>query len=164
MRWRAGLMPRLMNRVLVSLATADRSEDCIRFCKSADVKKELVVIISTDKGLCGRVEHEPLSRSGATSIRPRRASSCRDARRDNFSPAHSREMLADFELKDAPEFRRDESDREVLHGEISERRSRQGFRALHAFHQHDQPKPVVQNTAADFSSFDLPQAAKLRDS
>ncbi len=122
----------LMNRVLVSLQ--QRTDSKLHpLLQVREVKKELVVVISTDKGLAGALNTNLLRE--AANFDPDKTSyvvSGRKARQ--FIARTRRDMLADFELKDAPVVYRDQGDRQVLHREIPQRRSGQGFRALHAFH------------------------------
>ena len=82
----------------------------------------------------------------------------RVAKARQFIARTRRQMLADFELKDSPTFRGDKGDRAILHRKISDRRSRQSVRALHAFHQHHQSASGRANAAAD-RDFELTQGA-----
>jgi F-type H+-transporting ATPase subunit gamma len=92
----------LMNKVLVSLQ--QRTDPGVHPLLSVrDVKKELVIVISTDKGLAGALNTNLLreiakfdpSKAGYVVIG-------RKARQ--FLSRTKRELLADFELKDAPTF------------------------------------------------------------
>ena len=86
MRWPAGLMPRLMNRVLVSLQ--ERTDPKLHpLLQVRPVKKELVLIISTDKGLAGALNTN-LMREAAQFRRGQDAfTSSPAARRGSSSPA-----------------------------------------------------------------------------
>ena len=92
----------LMNRVLVSLQ--QRTDSKLHpLLQVREVKKELVVVISTDKGLAGALNTNLLRE--ATSFDPDKTTyvvSGRKARQ--FIARTRRDMLADFELKDAPSF------------------------------------------------------------
>jgi F-type H+-transporting ATPase subunit gamma len=92
----------LMNRVLVSLR--ERTDPKLHpLLQVRPVKKELVIIISTDKGLAGALNTNLLREAGR--FEPSTTGfvvSGRKARQ--FVARTKREMLADFELKDAPTF------------------------------------------------------------
>ena len=90
----------LMNRVLVSLQS--RTDPLLHpLLQIRPTAKELVLIISTDKGLAGALNTN-LMREAATfdSGKTVYVSSGRKARQ--FVARTRRELLADFELKDAP--------------------------------------------------------------
>ena len=100
----------LMNRVLVSLQ--QRTDPKLHpLLQVRPVKKELVLIISTDKGLAGALNTNLLRE--AANFDADKTDLCRRPveRRGSLSPGRSAKMLADFELKDAPVFHRDEGDR-----------------------------------------------------
>ena len=92
----------LMNRVLVSLQ--QRTDSMLHpLLQVREVKKELVVVLSTDKGLAGALNTN-LFRE-AIKFEPDKAlyvSSGAKARQ--FIVRTRRELLADFPLKDAPAF------------------------------------------------------------
>jgi F-type H+-transporting ATPase subunit gamma len=92
----------LMNKVLVSLQrrTDPRLHPLLHI---RPLKKELVLIISTDKGLCGALNTN-LFREAANfdSAKPAFVVTGKKARQ--FIARTKRELLADFELKDAPTF------------------------------------------------------------
>src|SRR5204863_8754835 len=89
----------LMNKVLVSLQkrTDPRTHPLLQI---RDVRKELLIIISTDKGLAGALNtnlfREAAQFAPATSVY---VVTGRKARQ--FVTRTKRELLADFELKDA---------------------------------------------------------------
>ena len=92
----------LMNKVLVSLQqrTDPRLHPLLNL---REVKKELVIVISTDKGLAGALNTNLLRE--AVKFEPGRTGyvvAGRKARQ--FLTRTKRELLADFELKDAPTF------------------------------------------------------------
>jgi F-type H+-transporting ATPase subunit gamma len=92
----------LMNRVLVSLQ--QRTDSKLHpLLQVREVKKELVVVISTDKGLAGALNTNLLRE--AANFDPDKTSyvvAGRKARQ--FLSRTRRDMMADFELKDAPAF------------------------------------------------------------
>jgi F-type H+-transporting ATPase subunit gamma len=92
----------LMNRVLVSLQ--QRTDSKLHpLLQVREVKKELVVVISTDKGLAGALNTNLLRE--AANFDPAKTSyvvAGRKARQ--FLTRTRRDMMADFELKDAPAF------------------------------------------------------------
>ena len=145
----------LMNRVLVSLQ--QRTDSKLHpLLQVREVKKELVVVISTDKGLAGALNTNLLRE--AANFDPDKTSyvvSGRKARQ--FLARTRRDMLADFELKDAPAFAETKEIakfciEKFLSGEVDK------VSALftHFINTVNQ-KPVVR-TLLPISSFELPQA------
>jgi F-type H+-transporting ATPase subunit gamma len=92
----------LMNKVLVSLQkrTNPRLHPLLEV---RPVKKELVVIISTDKGLCGGLNTN-LFREAANFDQSKTAFVVSGKKARQFIARTQRELLADFELKDSPSF------------------------------------------------------------
>jgi len=92
----------LMNKVLVSLQkrTDPRLHPLLHI---RDVKKELVLIISTDKGLAGALNTN-LFREVAHFDSAKTAFVVTGRKARQFVARTKRELLADFELKDAPGF------------------------------------------------------------
>jgi F-type H+-transporting ATPase subunit gamma len=92
----------LMNKVLVSLQkrTDPRLHPLLNI---RDVKKELVLIISTDKGLAGALNTN-LFREAANFDQTRAAFVVTGKKARQFVARTKRDLLADFELKDAPSF------------------------------------------------------------
>ena len=92
----------LMNRVLVSLQkrTDPRLHPLLEI---RDVKKELVLIISTDKGLAGALNTN-LFREAANFDQAKAAFVVTGKKARQFVTRTKRELLADFELKDSPSF------------------------------------------------------------
>ena len=93
---------RLMNRVLVSLQT--RTDPKLHpLLQVREVKKHLVIVVSSDKGLAGALNTNLLREAAnfdpATTVY---VVAGRKARQ--FLARTRREILADFELKDAPSF------------------------------------------------------------
>src|SRR5437764_6360472 len=90
----------LMNRVLVSLQ--QRTDHKLHpLLQVRDVKKELVVVISTDKGLAGALNTN-LLREAATFDAAKTSYIVVGRKARQFITRTKRELLADFELKDAP--------------------------------------------------------------
>jgi F-type H+-transporting ATPase subunit gamma len=92
----------LMNRVLVSLQERT-DEEMHPLLQVREVKKELVIVISTDKGLAGALNTNLFREAG--NFDPNKTVFLvvgRKARQ--FLARTRREILADFELKDAPTF------------------------------------------------------------
>src|SRR5438034_357616 len=92
----------LMNKVLVSLQkrTNPRSHPLLEV---RPLKKELVLIISTDKGLCGALNTN-LLREAANFDQTKTAFVVSGKKARQFIARTKRELLADFELKDSPSF------------------------------------------------------------
>ncbi|MEP6699376.1 MAG: ATP synthase F1 subunit gamma [Verrucomicrobiota bacterium] len=92
----------LMNRVLVSLQ--QRTDPTLHpLLHVREVKKELVVVISTDKGLAGSLNTN-LLREAANFDSTKTGYIVVGRKARQFLARSRREMLADFELKDAPAF------------------------------------------------------------
>src|ERR1700726_1863683 len=92
----------LMNKVLVSLQkrTDPRLHPLLEI---RPVKKELVLIISTDKGLAGALNTN-LFREAANFDQAKTTFVVTGKKARQFVARTKRELLADFELKDAPSF------------------------------------------------------------
>ena len=145
----------LMNRVLVSLQ--QRTDSKLHpLLQVREVKKELVVVISTDKGLAGALNTNLLRE--AANFDPDKTSyvvSGRKARQ--FIARSRRDMLADFELKDAPSFSETKEIakfciEKFLTGEVD----KVSVLFTHFINTVNQ-KPVVR-TLLPISSFELPRA------
>src|SRR5213078_2275397 len=92
----------LMNKVLVSLQK--RTDPRLHpLLEVRDVKKELVLIISTDKGLAGSLNTN-LFREAANFDQSKTTFVVTGKKARQFVARTKRELLADFELKDAPSF------------------------------------------------------------
>src|ERR1700730_7445348 len=92
----------LMNRVLVSLQK--RTDPKLHpLLDIWPLKKELVLIISTDKGLCGALNTN-LFREAANFDQTKTAFVVTGKKARQFIARTKRELLADFELKDSPSF------------------------------------------------------------
>ncbi len=93
---------KLMNDVLVSVR--ERAEvDSHPLLKERPVKKEMVIVISTNKGLCGALNTNLFRELGKfdTAIT---AFVCSGRKAVQFVTRTGRNLLADFELKDQPTF------------------------------------------------------------
>jgi F-type H+-transporting ATPase subunit gamma len=92
----------LMNKVLVSLQrrTDPRLHPLLAI---RPVKKELLLIVSTDKGLCGALNTN-LFREAANFDQAKTAFVVTGKKARQFIARTKRELLADFELKDSPSF------------------------------------------------------------
>lgn len=92
----------LMNKVLVSLQerTDPKAHPLLQV---RPVKKELVLVISTDKGLAGALNTNLLREAGQFAT-DKTAYVVAGRKARQFVARTKREMLADFELKDAPSF------------------------------------------------------------
>ena len=146
----------LMNRVLVSLQ--QRTDSKLHpLLQVREVKKELVVIISTDKGLAGALNTNLLRE--AANFDPDKTSyvvAGRKARQ--FLTRTRRDMMADFELKDAPAFTETKEIakfcvEKFLSGEVD----KVSVLYTHFINTINQ-KPVVR-TLLPISSFELPRGA-----
>ena len=92
----------LMNRVLVSLKARTDSK-LHPLLQVREVKKELVIVISTDKGLAGALNTNLFREAGNfDAAKTSYLVAGRKARQ--FLSRTRRDILADFELKDAPSF------------------------------------------------------------
>src|SRR5213596_2179340 len=92
----------LMNRVFVSLQK--RTDPKLHpLLEIRPLKKELVLIISTDKGLCGALNTN-LFRETAKFNQAKTAFVVTGKKARQFIARTKRELLADFELKDSPSF------------------------------------------------------------
>jgi F-type H+-transporting ATPase subunit gamma len=92
----------LMNKVLVSLQ--ERTDSKLHpLLQVREVKKELVLIISTDKGLAGALNTNVM-REAARFDTEKTAYVVSGRKARQFLSRTRREMLADFELKDSPSF------------------------------------------------------------
>ncbi len=92
----------LMNRVLVSLQ--ERTDPKMHpLLHVREVKKELVIVISTDKGLAGALNTN-LFREAANFDAEKTVYLVVGRKARVFLSRTRREILADFELKDAPSF------------------------------------------------------------
>jgi F-type H+-transporting ATPase subunit gamma len=92
----------LMNKVLVSLQKRTNPQ-LHPLLEVRPLKRELVLIISTDKGLCGGLNTN-LFREAANFDQTKTAFMVSGKKARQFIARTKRELLADFELKDSPSF------------------------------------------------------------
>src|SRR6202140_2606076 len=146
----------LMNRVLGSLQ--QRTDHKLHpLLQVRDVKKELVVVISTDKGLAGALNTN-LLREAANFDAAKTSYVVAGRKARQFLARTRREMLADFELKDAPAFSETKEIakfcvEKFLSGEVD----KVSVLFTHFINTINQ-KPIVQ-TLLPISNFEVPQAS-----
>src|SRR5437763_3566826 len=149
----------LMNRVLVSLQK--RTDPTLHpLLQIRDVKKELVLIISTDKGLAGALNTN-LFREAANFDQTKTAFVVTGRKARQFVARTKRELLADFELKDAPSFVETKAvskfcTEKFLNHEVD----KVSVLYTHFINTVTQ-RPVVQ-TLLTISAFDLPKVEKTQ--
>jgi F-type H+-transporting ATPase subunit gamma len=146
-----------MNKVLVSLQkrTDARLHPLLAI---REVKKELVLIISTDKGLAGALNTN-LFREAATFDQSKTTFVVTGKKARQFVARTKRELLADFELKDAPSFVETKPvskfcTEKFLNHEVD----KVSVLYTHFINTVNQ-KPVIQ-TLLPISAFDLPKGEK----
>ncbi|MFN2622007.1 MAG: ATP synthase F1 subunit gamma [Chthoniobacterales bacterium] len=146
----------LMNRVLVSLQ--QRTDSKLHpLLQVRDVKRELVVILSTDKGLAGALNTN-LFREAVKFEADKTIYVTSGAKARQFIVRTRRELLADFPLKDAPAFTETKEIsrfcvEKFLKGEVD----KVSVLFTHFINTINQ-KPVVQ-TLLPIERFDLPRAS-----
>jgi F-type H+-transporting ATPase subunit gamma len=151
----------LMNRVLVSLQ--QRTDSKLHpLLQQREVKKELVVVLSTDKGLAGALNTN-LFREAIKFEADKALYVTSGAKGRQFIVRTRRELLADFPLKDAPAFTETKeiskfAIEKFLSGEID----KVSVLFTHFVNTINQ-KPTVR-TLLPISSFDLPQASVAEES
>src|SRR6266436_4643430 len=144
----------LMNKVLVSLQ--QRTDPRLHpLLQVREVKKEMVIVISTDKGLAGALNTN-LLREAARFEASKSSYIAVGRKARQFLARTKRELLADFELKDAPTFVETKSiakfaTEKFLAGEVD----KVSVVYTHFINTIDQ-RAVVQ-TLLPISSFDLPK-------
>ena len=144
----------LMNRVLVSLQQRTDSKLHL-LLQQREVKKELVVVLSTDKGLAGALNTN-LFREAIKFEADKALYVTSGAKARQFIVRTRRELLADFPLKDAPAFTDTKqiskfSVEKFLSGEVD----KVSVLFTHFINTINQ-KPTVR-TLLPISRFDLPQ-------
>jgi F-type H+-transporting ATPase subunit gamma len=146
----------LMNRVLVSLQ--QRTDSKLHpLLQVREVKKELVIIISTDKGLAGALNTN-LFREVTKFEDAKTSYVSSGAKGRQFLVRTRRELAADFPLKDAPAFTDTKeiskfAVEKFLSGEVD----KVSVLFTHFINTINQ-KPIVR-TLLPISRFDLPQAS-----
>jgi len=151
----------LMNRVLVSLQ--QRTDSKLHpLLQNREVKKELVVVLSTDKGLAGALNTN-LFRE-AIKFEPDKALYVTSgAKARQFIVRTRRELLADFPLKDAPAFTETkEISKFAVEKFLSHEVDKVSVLFTHFINTINQ-RPVVR-TLLPISPFDLPQNSVEADS
>jgi F-type H+-transporting ATPase subunit gamma len=144
----------LMNKVLVSLQrrTDPRLHPLLEI---RPLKREVVLIISTDKGLAGALNTN-LFREAANFDSAKTAFVVTGKKARQFIARTKRELLADFELKDAPSF----VETKPISKFCTEKFLNREVDKVSVLHTHFintiNQRPVVQ-TLLPISSFDLPQ-------
>ena len=151
----------LMNRVLVSLQ--QRTDSKLHpLLQEREVKKELVVVLSTDKGLAGALNTN-LFREVIKFEADKALYVTSGAKARQFVVRTRRELLADFPLKDAPAFTETKeiskfAVEKFLSGEVD----KVSVLFTHFINTINQ-KPVVR-TLLPISPFDLPQNSVAAES
>jgi F-type H+-transporting ATPase subunit gamma len=146
----------LMNRVLVSLQ--QRTDSKLHpLLQVREVKKELVLIVSTDKGLAGALNTN-LFREAIKFEAEKTVYVTSGGKARQFIVRTRRELIADFPLKDAPAFTETKDIAKFcvdkfLNGEVD----KVSVLFTHFINTINQ-KPVVR-TLLPISRFDLPQAS-----
>jgi F-type H+-transporting ATPase subunit gamma len=151
----------LMNRVLVSLQ--QRTDSKLHpLLQKREVKKELVVVLSTDKGLAGPLNTN-LFREAIKFEAEKALYVTSGAKARQFVVRIRRELLADFPLKDAPAFTETKeiskfAVEKFLSGEVD----KVSVLFTHFVNTINQ-KPTVR-TLLPISAFDLPQSSVAAES
>jgi F-type H+-transporting ATPase subunit gamma len=151
----------LMNRVLVSLQK--RTDPTFHpLLQIRELKKELVLIISTDKGLAGPLNTN-LFREAANFDQAKTVFMVTGKKARQFIGRSKRELLADFELKDAPSF----VETKPLSKFCIEKFLTREVDKVSVLYTHFintiNLKPVIQ-TLLPISAFDLPKGEKTEGS
>lgn len=144
----------LMNKVLVSLQrrTDPRLHPLLEI---RPLKRELVLIISTDKGLAGALNTN-LFREAANFDSAKAVFVVTGKKARQFVARTKRELLADFELKDAPSFLETKPISKFCTEKFLNREVDKVSVLYTHFINTINQRPVVQ-TLLPISSFDLPQ-------
>src|SRR5256886_10178164 len=150
----------LMNKVLVSLQkrTDPRFHPLLAV---RPLKKELVLIISTDKGLAGSLNTN-LFREAANFDSAKTAFVVTGKKARQFVARTKRELLADFELKDSPSF----VETKAISKFVTEKFLNREVDKVSVLYTHFintiNQRPVVE-TLLPISSFDLPKSESAED-
>jgi F-type H+-transporting ATPase subunit gamma len=151
----------LMNRVLVSLQKRTDSK-LHPLLQQREVKKELVIVLSTDKGLAGALNTN-LFREAIKFEADKALYVSSGGKARQFVVRSRRELLADFPLKDAPAFTETKeiskfAVEKFLNGEVD----KVSVLFTHFINTINQ-KPTVR-TLLPISAFDLPQSSVSSES
>src|SRR5215471_4988517 len=144
----------LMNKVLVSLQKRTNPQ-LHPLLEVRPVKKELVLIISTDKGLCGALNTN-LFREAANFDSAKTVFVVTGKKARQFVGRTKRELLADFELKDSPSFVEAKPISKFCMEKFLRREVDKVSVLFTHFINTINQKPVVQ-TLLPISAFDLPK-------
>src|SRR5215510_6275451 len=146
----------LMNKVLVSLQQRTNPQ-LHPLLEVRQLKKELILIISSDKGLCGALNTN-LFREAANFDQTKTAFVVSGKKARQFIARTKRELLADFELKDSPSF----VEAKPISKFCMEKFLRREVDKVSVLYTHFintiNQRTVVQ-TLLPISSFDLPKSA-----
>ncbi|HXY60574.1 MAG TPA: ATP synthase F1 subunit gamma [Chthoniobacterales bacterium] len=147
----------LMNKVLVSLQK--RTDPTFHpLLQIRELKKELVLIISTDKGLAGALNTN-LFREAAGFDQAKTSFIVTGKKARQFVARSKRELLADFELKDAPSFVETKPlSKFCIEKFLTKEVDKVSVLYTHFINTINQ-KPVIQ-TLLPISAFDLPKGEK----
>src|SRR5213078_1848122 len=150
----------LMNKVLVSLQK--RTDPTLHpLLQIREIRKELVLIISTDKGLAGALNTN-LFREAANFDQSKTAFVVTGKKARQFVARTKRELLADFELKDSPSFVETKAISKFCTEKFLNREVDKVSVLYTHFINTINQRPVVQ-TLLPISSFDLPQKQEGSD-
>jgi F-type H+-transporting ATPase subunit gamma len=144
----------LMNRVLVSLQKRT-NPDLHPLLEIRDVKKELILIISTDKGLAGALNTN-LFREVSQFDQAKSVFVVTGKKARQFVARTKRELLADFELKDSPSFVETKAVSKFCTEKFLNREVDKVTAVFTHFINTINQKPLVE-TLLPISSFDLPK-------
>jgi F-type H+-transporting ATPase subunit gamma len=151
----------LMNKVLVSLQKRTNPQ-LHPLLEIRPLKKELVLVISTDKGLCGGLNTN-LFREAANFDQTKTAFVVSGKKARQFIARTKRDLLADFELKDSPSF----VESKPLSKFCIEKFLRREVDKVSVLFTHFintiSQRAIVQ-TLLPISSFDLPKGASAEES
>src|SRR6059058_3933065 len=150
----------LMNKVLVSLQkrTDPRFHPLLAI---RPLNKELVLVISTDKGLCGALNTN-LFREAANFDSAKTAFLVTGKKARQFISRTKRELLADFELKDSPSFVETKAISKFATEKFLNREVDKVSVLYTHFINTINQRPVVE-TLLPISSFDLPKSESAED-
>ena len=139
-----------LNRVLVSLR--NRLDQKLHpLLEKREVKNELVVVLSTDKGLCGGLNTN-LFRE-VTNFDTQTTQFISVGRKGTqFLARTKRNMIADFPVERTADVSRDQGHFQIFHRKVSERRSGQSHCALASLRQYADAKADGLDPASDHKS------------
>src|SRR4029077_13293245 len=150
----------LMNKVLVSLQKRTNPQ-LHPLLEIRPLKKELVLIISTDKGLCGALNTN-LFREAANFDQTKSVFVVSGKKARQFIARTKRELLADFELKDSPSFVETKAISKFCTEKFFNREVDKVSVLYTHFINTINQGPVVE-TLLPISSFDLPKSESVED-